>query len=428
MKNIDRVYELLENELGIKLQRLPEKVTFNCMMDMFTVGRQFIVFGAGASGQALHQFLDKKGCKVVAFLDNNQTLVGTKINGVPIHSIDSMGKANLRSHTILISSMHYHEIAHQLNREYGLSSFSDYYCIHNFLLEDNIMGGGYGSELEAYLVDNYTNILDVANMWFDDDSRWRYFRYIYLRLFFLTPDYIEKHLFYTETKLDTWGLTKLRECLQLPKPVGLTVGAILHDRTYDYGGENRIGLKKGDCVIDGGAWVGDSTLSFALQVTSSGKVWAFEPDSEQSINLKNTIRTVQLDDFVKVLQMGLWSSETTLNFCISEDYHGAGSYFSTEAYNAVNVISIDKFVEKEKQTVDFIKLDIEGSEFEALKGAEKTITSCWPRLAICLYHKMEDLHEIPLYLKSFGGNYRFHFKHSGLVPTDAILFAGSSPT
>ncbi len=56
----------------------------------------------------------------------------------------------------------------------------------------------------------------------------------------------------------------------------------------------------------------------------------------------------------------------------------------------------------------FIKMDIEGSEMEALRGAEKLIRSRKPSLAVCVYHKENDIVDIPLYLKSLVPEYKLY--------------------
>jgi len=56
--------------------------------------------------------------------------------------------------------------------------------------------------------------------------------------------------------------------------------------------------------------------------------------------------------------------------------------------------------------VDFIKMDIEGSERRALLGARQTIQRYHPRMAICVYHLPDDPVVIPLLIESFGQAYR----------------------
>ena len=86
--------------------------------------------------------------------------------------------------------------------------------------------------------------------------------------------------------------------------------------------------------------------------------------------------------------------------------------------------SIDAFVSEQNiDKVDCIKLDVEGAELAALKGACKTITKMKPKLIICLYHKTEDLLEIPDLIKRFVPEYELYVAHSNINFIDTILYA-----
>jgi hypothetical protein len=73
----------------------------------------------------------------------------------------------------------------------------------------------------------------------------------------------------------------------------------------------------------------------------------------------------------------------------------------------------------------FIKMDIEGSEPEALKGSANTITARKPKLAICLYHRIEDFWEIPLYLHDLVPWYKLFVRHHTSIfdLTETVLYA-----
>ncbi|MNC55831.1 hypothetical protein D3C75_1053850 [compost metagenome] len=75
------------------------------------------------------------------------------------------------------------------------------------------------------------------------------------------------------------------------------------------------------------------------------------------------------------------------------------------------------------QRASFIKMDIEGAEMEALQGAQNTIVKHRPRLAICIYHKPEDILEIPLYLKSLVPDYKFYIRHYSNYTIETVLYA-----
>ena len=75
---------------------------------------------------------------------------------------------------------------------------------------------------------------------------------------------------------------------------------------------------------------------------------------------------------------------------------------------------------KEKAT--FIKMDIEGSELEALKGAKNQIMNYSPRLAICVYHKREDLITIPQYIKKLVPEYKLYLRAHFPYASELVIY------
>jgi len=78
---------------------------------------------------------------------------------------------------------------------------------------------------------------------------------------------------------------------------------------------------------------------------------------------------------------------------------------------------------KESVKVNTIKMDIEGSEIEAIKGAKETILRYCPKLQICVYHKMDDLWNIPLLIRSINPKYKFYLGHHSQNIFDTLLYA-----
>lgn len=76
-----------------------------------------------------------------------------------------------------------------------------------------------------------------------------------------------------------------------------------------------------------------------------------------------------------------------------------------------------------EQKVTFIKMDVEGAELEALKGAEATIKRDKPRCAICVYHKPEDIDTITEYLHKLVPEYKFYMRHYSLCDYETVLYA-----
>lgn len=99
----------------------------------------------------------------------------------------------------------------------------------------------------------------------------------------------------------------------------------------------------------------------------------------------------------------------------------AGSHAAAEGEVVVKGISLDEIVKDEK--VSYIKMDIEGSELNALKGAKNVIKRDRPRLAICIYHKPEDILELPLYILDLVPEYKFYIRHYCSCMWETVLYA-----
>ena len=166
-------------------------------------------------------------------------------------------------------------------------------------------------------------------------------------------------------------------------------------------------LSRGEAIgyVDCGAFDGDTVEDFInFSEGKYGKVFAFEADPKNFEKLKNFVREKNYKN-VELLNCGVWSEKTTLFFY---DIGSGGSRISEFGNSKLEVDSIDNIVGEEK--IDFIKMDIEGSELNALKGAIKTLERCKPVLAISIYHKKEDLITIPQFLKKIYPNAKFYLR------------------
>jgi hypothetical protein len=94
---------------------------------------------------------------------------------------------------------------------------------------------------------------------------------------------------------------------------------------------------------------------------------------------------------------------------------------------AVCTRAIDDLVkERNIPRVDFIKMDVEGAELRALRGAEGTIRKHRPKLAISVYHQPEDIYSIPRFLSELGVGYSFYLDHFTTHGEETVLFARSA--
>lgn len=216
----------------------------------------------------------------------------------------------------------------------------------------------------------------------------------------------------------------------VPMELYSTSGAILRTfllKQYECG-QRHPGIKAepGDYVIDAGGCWGDTGLYFANEVGENGRVLSFEfVPSNMVVMRRNLDLNPAVAGRIEVVEHPLWSESNMLLFCHD---NGPGSEVSNQRTSErdfqVGTLSIDDFTRQHKiPRVDFIKMDIEGAELSALQGASETIRRRKPKLAIALYHSMNDLVDIPEFVRSLGLNYRFYLDHFSIHREETILFA-----
>ena len=199
-------------------------------------------------------------------------------------------------------------------------------------------------------------------------------------------------------------------------------------RQYEYFvGRNEIKAESEDVVIDAGGCWGDSALYFANEGGAGGKVYTFEFVHDNLVVLeKNMDLNPELKNRIQIVKNPLWDvsgkNVTYLN-------NGPGSAIDvcqTIGNVADLTISVDDFVKNNKLSkVNFVKMDIEGAELNVLKGAVNTMAQFRPKLAISLYHRIEDFIEIPAFLHSLRLGYEFYLGHYTTHSEETVLFAKS---
>lgn len=181
---------------------------------------------------------------------------------------------------------------------------------------------------------------------------------------------------------------------------------------------------KGDIVISCGAFMGETAIWFADKTGKDGKVYSFEPTKNIFQIVERNIKRNNLNGIIKVFNCGVWNENTCLDFRISNNIeaNACNSIVDVGGKEKIKVKKIDSFVKEENIIkIDFIKMDIEGAELNALNGASETICTYKPKLAICVYHNSDDLVQIPLYISSLVPEYKFYLSQKNSYET--IVFA-----
>lgn len=180
--------------------------------------------------------------------------------------------------------------------------------------------------------------------------------------------------------------------------------------------------EKNEVFVDAGFFVGDTSRRFAHWCGMQyDKIYAFEPDDD---NIHRYLSSDNKIDRLEIVNAAAWNIDTELCFeqgRKQEHGQGSASCVSNTGSVKVNARSIDSVLDSQKCT--FIKMDIEGSELNALRGAEKTIQKYHPKLAICIYHKPEDIVDIPRYLHQICPGYKMYLRHYSNCDVETVLYA-----
>lgn len=167
--------------------------------------------------------------------------------------------------------------------------------------------------------------------------------------------------------------------------------------------------------IDGGAYNGDTYMELRSTVTLSS-AFLFEPDPENFKQLNKNLN--KLDDKIFCLPMALTDSYSILSF---NGDGGEGGTISEDGNQHIATGALDDLIHHHE--VNFIKLDVEGAEISALNGAAEMIERYRPVLALSLYHRPEDIWEIPGLVEQLCKNYRFYIRQHYYNSFDSVFYA-----
>ena len=363
--------------MGETLFQLTTKQQNHTILDSCKkTSKKIVLIPAGQQSICFYEYLKTHSIDVEFFVDNNCEKQGKSIDSKPIISFEEF-KNIAKDKLIIISSnkIFAEQIAKQL-RENEIEDFifstADYICYSP-------------KEIDS------AKELILGKM------------EVYKKLYTMLEDDLSK-----ETLINRLNYLITYNPIYLQK--------ILRPAKNQYFEPEIYPLTANDSFVDCGAYDGD-TLKQLIEYTNGEipEYFGFEPDSNNFLALQEISKK---SDKLKLINKGVWNKKTILRF------NSNGTSYSQVDNNGnikVEVTSIDKALLEEKVT--FIKMDIEGSEKEALIGAQNTIIKQTPALAISVYHKFNDLYEIPFLINEFGVDYKYYLRHYAENSSETVLYA-----
>ena len=171
-----------------------------------------------------------------------------------------------------------------------------------------------------------------------------------------------------------------------------------------------------EVFVDAGGYTGDTAVDFDRNYQSYKKIITYE--IMQSLCGKIKENTKGLHD-IDVRNKGLAEKNGVMYVNDKEDSIGQ---LQEAGETAVDVVRLDDDI---KEKVTWIKMDIEGAEYNALLGCRRHIEEEAPLLTICVYHNYDDIVRIPKLIRSMRGDYHYYLRSNSIVPipSEFVLFA-----
>ena len=376
-------------------------------------GEKVIIYGAGSAGREISECLSVHGVNTEYFCDINQSLVGTKINDTLIISTNELcskhkdrfivigvqkGKKDIYDY---LTSMKFKRIGLILSDE----QFYYYLQFPKWKIDLH------------FLENNVSNINYVYSLLYDQKSRDIYISRLQTLTSFADFNLYKKHC-------------QLSDC---PKSLNDNFKIFAYNFENEmYFDNDLIYLYDDMSLIDCGAYDGDSFLEFQKQITKNEILnsfsYCFEPDES---NYQKLISNLRDYDNLKFYNLGVWNMKTKLDFASSNLMFQTESCVVKTANplykiigalkidSLINVDSIDNLIYPKK--IDIIKMDVEGSETEALLGAAMTISKYKPQLIISAYHKQDDIWMLPLLVNKISDGYKLYLRQFSFNWSELVL-------
>ena len=168
-----------------------------------------------------------------------------------------------------------------------------------------------------------------------------------------------------------------------------------------------------EVFVDAGGFDGDTSEIFATRYSNYKKILFFEPSKKNMSAARKRLIKYERIEFYPI---GLSDKAGVLQF---NQNAGSASSFTDFGDEIIKVDMLDMLV---RESVTFIKMDLEGWELKALNGSRRRIIMDHPKLALAVYHNSEDFRLISEYVMSLGLNYKIFLRHYTQGWSETIMF------
>lgn len=352
--------------------------------------KQVLLYGAGNLGRKLYECFKKNGVFISGFIDQNAGELQAKWLNVPVWYPESdilnyYTNDGLVILAGLFGCTQENAICKKIY-DIGFSSVCSLREIDwNSLSADEFLSALFIGDFSPSLPkDNYISISKVKKLFSNEEQKFM-------------QSYIEAHI--------------KKDYTLFPQPLPL------EDQYLGLGIDDMI--LNADVFVDAGAYNGDVLHRFLHANKKVRYYIAFEPQQKLCHEIYNTIVEGNINKGI-VYPCGLSECWETIKFSLNVEGMSA-SKADESGEGIIQCLPLDETLHGIIPT--FIKMDIEGMELKALRGAANTIKKYHPQLAICVYHELTHLWEIPLYIQSLYPEYKFALRNYQYMGLETVVYA-----
>jgi FkbM family methyltransferase len=343
--------------------------------DAVSSGKQIVLYGAGEWGRIWLTYFRNSGVKIDFFIDAGVGGKGIMREGLPVYLPEEAAKSNILLFvTPAVLNHNPQEKKTFLNGMLQMGFNEEDICFIPLALTRAL-------EFSQSCVTNASKCIEVMSLLQDNLSKSSYL------------DFIDSVLKIKPLSAPWFGVE------------------------WQYIASELFELTESDYIVDCGAYTGDTVLQFGKMYPNLRGITAFEPAPDTFEALQNLIEKVSIPVHAVNKAVG--------DVCGSTFFYLADDPIGNRITDSVSEVTIEiSTLDSELTGIapTFIKMDVEGSELAALHGAQKTIQKHRPILAVCLYHKGEDLYEIPLYLRDHLTDYHFFVRKYSSHLFELVLY------
>jgi FkbM family methyltransferase len=177
--------------------------------------------------------------------------------------------------------------------------------------------------------------------------------------------------------------------------------------------EDFLNFTDNEVFIDAGGYDGQTSIEFIKLCPTYQSIYIFEPSKENLSLAKKNLKNFKNVNFIS---KGLSNQKDILRFNTDS---GSANSISENGTIEIDVDTLDTLV---NEKVSFIKMDIEGSEELAIEGMKNHILNDYPKMAISVYHKVDDLWKIPKQLFAIRDDYDIYLRHYTEGTDETVMF------